>query len=194
MDVSVPAYIGLIIVTVSLMSIPIGAATSRERGILRRYRATPLRPTAYLVANVLVYFVMTLLGVLLLILVGKIGYNVRFKGNLLSVMAGFSLATLSFFSLGYLLASLAPTARIAQTVGMVTAFPMMFLSGATIPLEVMPANIRNLAKFIPLTHVVILMKGLWFGEAWGEHLMEISVLVGMLVVGVAVSARTFRWE
>jgi len=194
MDISVPAYIGLIIVTVGLMSIPIGVATRREAGVLRRFRATPLHPALYLAADVLVYFVMTLLGVTLLILIGKVAYNVRFEGNILSVIAGFTLGTLSFFALGYLLAGLAPTARIAQTVGMVAAFPMMFLSGATIPLEVLPETVRSAARFIPLTHVVTLVKGLWFGEGWDQHLTEVMVLAGLLLVGGAVSARTFRWE
>ena len=193
-DISVPAYIGLIIATVGLISVPIGVASRREAGVLRRYRATPLRLAIYLTADVLVYFGMTLLGVVLLILTGKIGYNVRFDGNVVSVLAGFSLGALSFFALGFLIAGLAPTARIAQTVGMVIAFPMMFLSGATIPLEVLPATVREVARFIPLTHVVTLLRGLWAGEAWSKHLTEVVVLVGVLVVGTAISAKTFRWE
>jgi len=194
MDVSVPAYIGLIIVTVGLMSVPIGVATRREAGVLRRFRATPLRPSLYLAADVLVYFLMTLLGVALLVLVGEVAYHVRFEGSILSVIAGFTLGTLSFFALGYLIAGLAPTARIAQTVGMVAAFPMMFISGATIPLEVLPEGVRSAARFIPLTHVVTLLKGLWFGEGWDKHLTEVIVLAGLLLVGVVVSAKTFRWE
>ena len=193
-DVSVPAYMGLIIVTVGLMSVPIQTASSREAGVLRRFRATPLRPAAYLLSSVAGNFVMGLLGVVLLILVGKVGYDVRFEGNVLSVLAGFTLGTLAFFALGYLIAGLAPTARVAQTVGMVAAFPMMFLSGATIPLETMPETVRNVSRFIPLTHVVTLMRGLWFGEGWGQHLTEVAVLAGLLVVGTAVAAWSFRWE
>lgn len=193
-DISVPAYIGLIIVTVGLMSVPIGVASRREAGVLRRYQATPLRPVIYLTADVLVYFGMTLLGVMFLILTGKIGYNVHFEGNGVSVLAAFSLGALSFFAFGFLIAGLAPTARIAQTVGMVIAFPMMFLSGATIPLEVLPATVREVARFIPLTYVVTLLRGLWIGEAWSKHLTEVVVLVGLLVVGTAISAKTFRWE
>jgi len=162
--------------------------------VLRRYHATPLRPVIYLTADVLVYFGMTLLGVVFLILTGRIGYNVHFDGNWVSVLVGFSLGTLSFFAFGFLIAGLAPTARIAQTVGMVIAFPMMFLSGATIPLEVLPATVRELARLIPLTYVVTLLRGLWAGEAWSEHLTEVVVLVGLLVVGTAISAKTFRWE
>lgn len=193
-DISVPAYIGLIIVTVGLMSVPIGVASRREAGVLRRYQATPLRPVIYLTADVLVYFGMTLLGVVFLILTGRIGYNVHFDGNWVSVLVGFSLGALSFFAFGFLIAGLAPTARIAQTVGMVIAFPMMFLSGATIPLEVLPATVRELARLIPLTYVVTLLRGLWVGEAWSKHLTEVVVLVGLLVVGTSISAKTFRWE
>jgi len=71
---------------------------------------------------------------------------------------------------------------------------MMFLSGATIPLEVLPATVRELARFIPLTYVVTLLRGLWVGEAWSKHLTEVVVLVGLLIVGTAISAKTFRWE
>ena len=194
MDVSVPGYVGMIIGTVGLMSVPIGTAARREAGVLRRFRATPLRPLTYLITDVLVYFAMTLLGILLLFLVGKIAYDVRVEGDLLSVVAGICLGTFAFLALGYVLAGLAPTARVAQVVGMVIFYPMMFLSGSAIPLEVMPEAVRSVSRFLPLTHVVTLLKGLWFAEGWREHLTEVAVLVGVLVAGIIASAKTFRWE
>jgi ABC-2 type transport system permease protein len=193
-DVSVPAYIGLIIITVGLMSIPIGTSSSRESGVLRRFRVTPLSPALYLISDVAVYFLMTLLGVILLVLVGTYGYHMRFDGNWLSVLAGFSLSALAIFTFGYLIAGLAPTARIAQTVGMVIAFPMMFLSGATMPIEIMPEGVRTVSKFLPVTYVVTLMQGLWKGDAWSGHLTEVVILVCVLAVGLLLSAKTFRWE
>jgi len=194
MDIAVPSYIGLIIVTVGLIGLPIGAAAARESGVLRRFRATPLHPLAYILSDIAAYLLMTAIGVLLLILTGVMVFHIQFEGNVLSVLAGFLLGTTAFFALGYLVAGLAPTARIAQTVGMVLAFPMMFLSGASIPLEVLPAKVRAVSQYIPLTHVVTLMRGLWFGDSWGQHLAEVAVLMGCLLVGGAVAARTFRWE
>ena len=194
MDISVPAYIGLIIITVGLMGVPITTATNRELGILRRYRVTPLRPWKYILADVLVYYLMTLIGVLLLILIGKVVYDIQFAGKILSIILGFSLGSLSFFAMGYLIAGLAPTARISQVVGMVLAFPMMFLSGAGIPLEVLPDGVRNVPQFIPLTHVVTLMRGLWFGESWGDHLLELGVLSGVLFLATLIAGKIFRWE
>ncbi|MCS7179520.1 MAG: ABC transporter permease [Anaerolineae bacterium] len=194
MDVSVPSYIGLIIVTVGLIGLPIGTASAREHGVLRRFRATPLHPLAYIVSDIINYLLMTVLGVLLLFLTGKLVFNVRFEGHLLSVLGGFLLGTLAFFALGYLVAGLAPTARTAQTVGMVLAYPMMFLSGATIPWEILPKGIKAFAQYIPLTYVVRLMRGLWFGDAWSQYGTEVAALVGCLLVGGIVAAWTFRWE
>ena len=185
---------GMIVGTVGLMSVPISTAARRETGVLRRFRVTPLRPLVYLVTDILVYFAMTLLGILLLFVVGKIAYGVRFEGNLLSVLVGIGLGLSAFLALGYILAGLAPSARVAQVVGMVLFYPMMFLSGSSIPLELMPEGVRNVSRFLPLTHVVTLLRGLWFGEGWGEHLPEIAILVGVLAVGGIVASRTFRWE
>jgi ABC-2 type transport system permease protein len=153
-----------------------------------------LRPAAYLVADVVVYYLMTLLGVVLLFVVGRLAYHVQFDGNVLSVAAAFTLGTLSFFALGFLVAGLSPSARVAQTIGMVGGFPMMFLSGAGMPLELLPENVRSISRYLPLTYVVKLLRGLWFGEPWGEHLTEVAVLLGVLIVSTIIAARTFRWE
>ncbi len=193
-DVSVPAYIAMIIVMVALISLPIGTTTARDAGVLRRYRATPLPALTYLAADVIVYFFMTLLGVAALVLVGRLGYGMRFEGNIFSVLAGFTLSAISFFSFGYVLASVAPTARVATTVGMVVAYPMMFLSGAGIPLEIMPESIRSFSRYLPLTHVVTLMRGLWAGDPWSSHLTEVAVLVVVMIIGIVLSVRFFRWR
>ncbi|NLF01114.1 MAG: ABC transporter permease [Anaerolineales bacterium] len=193
-DVSVPSYVGMIIGSVGLMSVPIATAAAREKGVLRRYRVTPLRPTTYLLADVCVNFAMALVGIALLFVVGKLGYSVRFDGRPLDVLAAVCLASAAFLALGYLLASVAPSARVAQVVGMVLLYPMMFLSGASIPLEIMPENVRAVSRYLPLTHVVTLIKGLWFGEPWNAHITEVVVLVAILALGVIASSRLFRWE
>jgi len=193
-DYETPAMIGLIIATIGLMGIPIDVATSREKKILRRYRATPLTPTKLLSATITVYFATAVVGMIVTILFAKAMFGLRFDGNWFSVFAGLALSATSFFAVGYMIASVAATARIAQTVGQVLFFPMMFLSGATFPLEMMPDNVRTVAEFLPLTHAVKLLQHLWFGGAWSESWVQVVVLVGTLVVGVAAASMTFRWE
>ena len=193
-DISIPAYTAMIISTTGLMGLNITMATYREKGILRRLRITPLRPHVILAGQVVVIFLMTIAGMLLLILAGSLVYNLRFEGRALDVILAFFLGSLSFFSLGFVLASVMPTARTAQVVGMVIFYPMLFLSGAGIPLEILPAGVRNFSKFLPLTHVVTLLRGLWIGEIWSQHLTEVWVLLGVLAAGVLISSLTFRWE
>jgi len=193
-DISVPAYTAMIIATTGLMGLTITMAAYRENGILRRLRTTPVSPLAILVAQVIVLFLMTSFGMVLLIIAGRLVYHMRFEGNALNVLAGFTLSSLSFFAIGFVLASLMPTARTAQVVGMVLLYPMLFLSGAGFPRELLPETIKKVSTFLPLTYVVTLLRGLWIGEAWGGHILDVAVLAGILILGVVISAFTFRWE
>jgi ABC-2 type transport system permease protein len=194
MDITMPAYTALILGTIGLLGVPITTSGYREQGVLRRFRATPMRPLTYIVADLLTNLTMTLLGMAILIGVGWALYKVRFEGQVLSVFVAVVFSGLTMFAVGYLIASLAPGARTAQVIGMVIFYPMMFLSGASIPLEVMPEGVRRISDFLPLTHVVTLLRGLWFGEGWGEHLTEVIILGGILMVGAGLAARFFRWE
>ncbi len=193
-EVAIPSLTAVIITMAGLMSNTMTMATYREKGILRRLQTTPVSPLIVLVAQVLVIFAMTSLGMLLLIAAGKLVYHVHFAGNAFSVLGGFVLSSLSFFGIGFILAGVMPTVRSAWAVAMVLVYPMLLLSGAFFSVEILPAAVQKVSAFIPLTYVVNLLRGLWAGEPWGQHLLDVGVLTGMLVVGVVASAKTFRWE
>ena len=194
MDISMPAYTALILGTVGFLGVPITISGYRESGVLRRFKATPLRPFTYIAADVVANLVMTLLGMVGLVVVGWLLYRVQFEGHVIAVISAVIFGGLTMSSIGYLIASSASGARTAQVVGMAIFYPMMFLSGAGIPLEVLPEAIHKVSRFLPLTYVVRLLRGLWFGDAWGDHLLETAILGGVLVVCTALSARFFRWE
>jgi ABC-2 type transport system permease protein len=193
-DISVPSYTAMIIATSGLISISVIIATYREAKILRRFKATPLSPLVLLAADVIVIFLMTTLGMMLLIVVAKLVFGLRFSGDALSFGIAFVISCISFFSLGFILCGVIRTARTAQILSMALFFPMILLCGATIPLETMPETIQSYARFLPLTYVVKLLKGFWFGNTWAQHQTEVLVLAGMFVVGLLVTAKTFRWE
>lgn len=193
-DSLIPAFTAMIIGITGLMSTTITMATYRENGVLRRLRTTPVSPLVVMVAQVVVVFTMTCLGMLLLVTAGKLVYHVQFEGNAFSMLGGFILSSLSFFGIGFILAGTMPTARTAQIIAMVLMYPMLILSGAAWPRELMPATVQKVSAFVPLTYVVNLLRGLWTGQPWGKHLLDVGVLAGMLLLGVIVSAKTFRWE
>ena len=190
----IPAFMAMVIGITGLRASTITMATYRETGILRRLRTTPVSPLIVMAAQVAVVFTMTALGTILLVIAGRLVYHVRFDGSLLSLAAGFILASLSFFGIGFILAGIMPTARTAQVVAMVLLYPMLIFSGAAWPRELMPAAVQKVSAFLPLTYVVNLLRGLWFGQSWGEHLLDIGVLSAMLLLGVVISVKTFRWE
>ena len=190
----IPSFTAMSIGIVGLMPVTITLATYRENGVLRRLRTTPIHPLVVMAAQVMVVFIMTVLGVLLLVMAGKLIYHVQFTGNAWSILAGFAFSSLSFFGMGFILASIMPTARTAQIVGMVLLYPMLILSGAGWPRELMPGAIVKVASFLPLTYVVNLLRGLWIGETWGQHTTDVIVLLIMFVVGAVVSVKLFRWE
>lgn len=193
-DLQVPALAGIILGSVGLMGIPIATATARETRVLRRLRATPVSPLTLISADVLVNFAMSLAGMAVLIVSGKLLFGLRFSGSWAVVIAAFCFSACAFFALGYLVASLAPTARAAQAAGMVLFFPLMFLSGAAMPRQIMPENVRRAADFLPMTHVVELLQTTWQGDALSGRVPEIASLAAILIVSTALSAKLFRWE
>ena len=193
-DAAIPSLTAMIIAAGGLMSITITMATYREKGILRRLGTTSVSPLIVLAAQVVVVFAMTCLGMLLLIAAGMLVYHVRFEGDAFSLLVGFVLSCLSIFGIGFILAGTMPTVRSAWAVAMVLLYPMLLLSGAFFSVELLPAAIQKVSLFMPLTYVVNLLRGLWTGAPWGNHLLDVGVLVGMLLLGVIISAKTFRWE
>lgn len=191
-DLSVPGYIGMIIGTIGMLGLPVTLANYRQQGILRRFRATPLRPEVVLWSQVAVNVIMTVLGVALLTVAGRLLFDLRPPAVTLAMVPAVLVGAFSFFAVGFVMAGLMPTARSAQAVGMALFFPMLFLSGAAMPRQIMPESIQRLAEFLPLTHVVKLLEDLWFRGDW--NLVSLGVVSAMLVAGLIVSRHTFRWE
>lgn len=191
-DVSVPGYAAQVIGTVTLIGLPVTLAAYREFGILRRMRATPLSSFTIVGARLLVDGFFTMLGVGLVVVVGRVVYGLALPAAPVAVVAALLLAALCFSAVGFVLAGVLPTPRTAQAVGSAIFFPQLFVSGAAIPREIMTGTIREIADRLPLTQVVILVRDLWLDGVWNWSAM--AVLVGLLAVGTLLAARTFRWE
>lgn len=193
-DVFVPSFTGMIVATSALMVLNTDIATAREKGILRRLKATPLRPLTILTAKVAMVFSITSIAMVLMVVVAQFAFGLRFNGNPIELIAGFILSSFSFFAFGLVIASVMPNVRAAESFGFILFFLMLFLSGVFVPFEVVPDAVQQVAKIFPMTHVTILMRGLWIGQSMASHLTEIAVLAGILVAGFLISAKIFRWE
>ncbi len=191
-DVSVPGYIAIVIGTSAIMGLPINLATYRAGGVLRRFRATPLRPAAVLSAQVAVGLLGAAASSVLLVVTGRAFFDLRLPERPEMVLVAILVGAASTFAFGFVLASVVPNARTAQSVAMVVFFPMMFLSGAALPRALLSERIQDVAQVLPLTHVVTLVDDTWSGAGW--NMASMAVLLGVLVTGVVLSSRLFRWE
>ncbi len=166
----------------------------REGGILKRLRATPLSPVTILGAQVVLKLAFTAVGLGLLVLAGRRIFPGMMAVNVPSFLAAVLLSTASILALGFVIASLVPTARFAQPIGASLLYPMLALSGLFVPVERLPVFWRGVASVLPTTHAVALLQGVWDGAGWGAHLGDVAALVASAAVCLAVSTRVFRWE
>jgi ABC-2 type transport system permease protein len=180
----------------------IGAVTSlvaiiaiyREGGILKRLRATPLRPYVILSAHVLAKLLFTAITLTLMMMAGRRFYPPGLQAPVISFALAVLFSTLSILSMGFVIASLVRTARFAQPVGALVFYPMIALSGLFVPIEAFPPSLQIIARFLPLTYIVSLLRGIWTGESWFAHLGDVAALAIAGAIFVALSARVFRWE
>lgn len=180
--------IGAVLSLVSIISI------YREGGILKRLRATPLSPLTILGAHVLVKLLFTVVGMMLLVLAGRQFFPGAMAVNLVSFTAALLLSTLSILSLGFVLASIVPTARFAQPLGAAVLYPMLAVSGLFVPLDQFPPVLRIITSAFPTTHAVSLMQGIWDGSGFGAHWGDVGALILIFAVCSALATRVFRWE
>lgn len=169
-------------------------AIYREGGILKRLRATPLSPVTILGAHVLVKLALTAASLTLLVLAGRRLFPGVMQVNVFSFGVAVLLSTLSILSLGFILASLVPTARFAQPLGAVAIYPMLVFSGLFFPLDKLPRWVGMVSQLFPTTHAVQLMQGVWDGSGWGAHWVNAVMLVVLFIVFSAISTKVFRWE
>jgi len=134
----------------------------------------------------------TVVGLGLLILVGRQFLPGALDVSLFGFAAALLLGTASILTLGFLIASLVPMARFAQPITAAVLYPMIALSGLFFPLDILSRPLRMLALAFPTTHAVTLMQGIWDGAGW--DLASVAALVLLSGAYTALATRVFRWE
>ena len=192
--VRVPVFGALLIVLSGVTSLVAIISIYREGGILKRLRATPLRPQTILLAQVFVklFFTAVTLGVMML--AGRRFYPVGVDFPIVGFTLALLLSTWSMLSVGFVIASLVPTARFAQPIASVILYPMVALSGLFVPLEALPGTMQLVGRVLPLNYAVSLLEGILRGESWWGHSGDVVALVGLFTAYTILSARVFRWE
>ncbi|MGA8432360.1 MAG: ABC transporter permease [Candidatus Sulfotelmatobacter sp.] len=194
LSVGLPVLASILILIGAVLSLVTIISIYREGGILKRLRATPLRPQTILTAHVIVKLLLAAATLALMVLAGKRYYPVGIHVPLFGFTMALLISTWSILSIGFLIASIVPTARFAQPIGAAIMYPMIAVSGLFVPVSSLPPVLQAVAKVVPLTYAVSLLEGIWRGDTWWAHVGDVAALGVVFIVCTAISAKVFRWE
>ncbi|MCK5198591.1 MAG: ABC transporter permease [Spirochaetales bacterium] len=177
-----------------LMGIPLNIAAYREKKILKHFKVTPTSPFLLLGAQFLTNLVFAVLSSLLVFLVALLFFNYSLQGPLLQFILAYGLVLTAIFSLGMMIASVSGNIKTANLLCTIFYFPMLFLSGATIPFEIMPVGLQKVSSIMPLTQGIRLLKNVSLATTDTNWLKPVIILSATAVLGMIISVKTFRWE
>lgn len=193
-DFVLPGLLAMGLMQFTMVGIAGSVARSRETRVMRRITATPLSPSAYLVAQVVARLLLALVQVLLMLGLGlALGADVN--GNPLLLLVVATLGNVTFLTLGLAVAGRAPTVDAANNLAGLATAPLMFLSGMFFPLESLPAAVESAAAALPITPLIdamraVALRGAGIGSLGGELLL----LVGWIPVAFLLARWSFRFE
>jgi ABC-2 type transport system permease protein len=191
MSFYVPAYLVLVVMSVCVISIPTHLASNRERGVLRRYRASSVSPAAIAGAQLIVSTVMCVVSALVLLAAATIAYHYQAPRRPVLVAVVFLAIIVGSTATGVLLGAIIPNARAAQAIGLLLWFVMMLLGGAGPPEEALTGPMRAISNATPMRHAVRMIDQPWLGLDAGLAWLTFAAVAS---VSLALGLRFFRWE
>jgi ABC-2 type transport system permease protein len=191
-DLYAPIIVAMAIAMFALSGLPQQFATYREKGVLRRMRTTPVKPAVMLGAQLLMCTIMSVTVMAVVVAIGRLAFDVTLPRQLPAYLISYVLCALAMFSIGLLVASLAPSGKGAGAIGTVLFFPVLFFGGLWAPRDTMGSLLRRISDFTPLGAGVQSLQDTTAGH-WPQ-LLHVAVMLGWVVVAGGLAARYFRWE
>jgi ABC-2 type transport system permease protein len=193
------------IMSTSFQYLAIAIATERENGMLKRLSGTPMPRMAYFAGKVVQVLVCTVAETVLLIAVGMLFYHLHLPtepGRWWTFAWVFVLGTAACSLLGIAASSVPRSASSAMPVITLPFTVLQFISGVYVPFTVVPDWMRAVASFFPLKWMAQGMRSVFLPEqaaalepagSW-EHGLTALVLAVWIAAGLALCAKTFRWQ
>ena len=171
------------------------AVQEREENVLRRYKVTPITPVPLLCASMITGVVIFLPSVVLILFLACQFYGMAVPDHLGSLFVFVAVGAVAFRSLGLIIAAVVNSSQESNILVQIIYMPMLFLSGATIPIAFMPHWLQNITQFIPATYLMTGLGGiLQRGETLLANWQAVVVLLLTTAVATFIATKLFRWE
>ncbi|MBN2435552.1 MAG: ABC transporter permease [Spirochaetes bacterium] len=177
-----------------LMGIPLTVASYRHEKILKRFKATPVSPLLLLISITALQTFFAWISGAGVYLTARFMFGVTIEGSLFRYPGAFLFVQFSVYSIGFLIAAIVPDVKKANMVCVLLYFPMLILSGTTVPYSILPAAVQRFSDFFPLTQGIKILQGAVSGADIETDISRFAILAGMAFAAYIVSLKTFRWE
>ena len=192
MDAMIPGLIGMIIAVNGVMTLPLNLSEYMTNKVYKRFDATPMGKDNIVVVQLIVYVLATFVSAAIIIIFGKILHNINILGGWHLIILAILLSSASMFAIGFFVASIFKDGKHAQIMSYVIYFLMIFLSGATIPLEIFPEGMRTIANTLPLTHAVTFLQNVFGGQDIRYQVTEILILFGVVAACLSIGIWSYK--
>jgi imidazolonepropionase-like amidohydrolase/ABC-type multidrug transport system permease subunit len=171
------------------------AVSDREQNILRRFKVAPISPMPILVSAMITGIIHYLPVLFIVLTLSHFIYGMPFPPQWPSLVVFLIAGVFAFRALGLIVAAVVNSMQESGLVTQLLYLPMLFLSGATFPMSIMPVWVQIVAQFLPATHFFTGMQAiLGAHESLSQNLQPFFALLLCGVVGLFISSKLFRWE
>ena len=193
----VPAILAFSVISATYTNIAMGIVYSRDQGILKRVRGTPLPPASFMIGRILQAIGITLLLVVIVVFAGVVFYGVELDGaKVPALIVTLVVGAACFCALGLAITGFVPNADAAPAVVNASILPLLFVSNVFIPTEQAPEWMTSFASVFPVKHFAESLLSVFspFETGSGFELKSLAVMIAWGVLGMALAVRYFSWE
>ena len=193
-DYMFPAYIFLISLVMGLSSLPLIVSKNYETKSIARYSFTPLKKYQYLISLYLGNYITVLISTIIMLIVAKTIYDISFPSslNILNMILMLFFISIGISSFGIFIASIVKGFQATLSISLLVYFCLLFITGATVPMPVLPEIFQKISGFIPFSHMVMLLQNIWL-EYDNNLILHITVTGFSFLCLFTLGLITFKW-
>jgi len=194
-DFLVPGIVAMMIMNNNLNGVAGQIASWRERGILRRLQSTPLHPGTFIASQITARLLLNGAQAIILLLIASMIFGTQVNGSWMLLLLFVVLGTLTFMSIGFIIAALSKTPESAGPIAGFVSFPLLFLGGVFFPTKSMPDWLQPVVNLLPISHLSTALRQIMnVGASLADLWSEAALLGGWMLVAFVIASLTFKWE
>jgi ABC-2 type transport system permease protein len=195
LDIIVPGIAGMSVMSTTFSALAMNLTFLREQGVLKRMRGTPLPSGSYLAALGANAVTNAAIQVLIVVVAGRLLFGIPWPLDVLQLVVFVAAGVACLASLGVAYSHLIPNFDSAPAFVNVVFLPVIFISGVFYDAEDAPSFLRDIARALPLTHVIDgLSAAMVTGASLADNAGSLGVIALWTLLGVVLAVRGFSWE